>query len=531
MSSYELDAKLKAGNGLELELTLKSAGAHNRGLQEGAELEISAPAGEGWLFRIDDEPLAMSVERTWRWVPGFFAGLVTAELRRWGQTIATFRLEITPHPNKLALTLYRKMLDDLIDIEPILVLGTEPATDKLGTLGSARDPWLAFRRLRLHAPALLAALQQLTRRPIRNVRSSRQIAPLRAARRVDMQTARSAAMIGALAPLLPSGELITQSSVPEEPNYNLPWFEEHLDGAANRCITAMLLAVQRRTLELLTKLTDQISKSEESPTRTGLAARWPARLDFLKKLAHDLKRLTRDDPFRSVTRPEVSAAGLNAISAQPVYSRAYRCAWHAIRPGLKHLDASESVWLCPTWELYERWCFARVVAQLRCLMGTAGQIDWDPAGCVWTGRSETGVRVAAHCQLPFRSTETNKFRSISRERRPDIVVTAELGEKRRYMVFDAKYTQSRPGVLAAMASAHIYKDSLRWEGQRPWLSLLTVPAGGGAPWLEEREFIASEGVGVLILSPENGTDKLDDLLGRLIENTQNQTKNSVTGIE
>ncbi|MCH8491253.1 MAG: hypothetical protein LAT81_15190, partial [Oceanicaulis sp.] len=484
------------------------------------ELEISAPAGEGWLFLVDDEPLAMSGERTWRWVPGFFAGLVAAELRKAGQPIAAYRLEISPHPDKLALPLYRKMLDDLIVIEPMLVLGTEPATDKLGALGSARDPWLEFRRLRMHAPSLLAALQQLTKRPIRNVRSSRQIAPLRAARRIDVQTVRSAAMIGTLAPLVSNGELNTQSSTQKEPNYDLPWFEEHWDGPANRCITAMLLAVQRRTLELLTKLTDQISKSEVSQTRTGLAARWPARLDFLKKLAHDLKLLARDEPFRSVTRPEVSAAGLNAVSAHPVYSRVYRCAWHAIRPGLQHLDASESIWLCPTWEIYERWCFARVVAQLRCLMGTAGQIEWGNARCVWKGKSETGVRVNAHCQLPFRSTETSKFRSISRERRPDIVVTAELGDKRRYMILDAKYRQSRQGVLEAMASAHIYNDSLRWEGQRPWLSLLTVPAGGGAPWLEEREFIESEGVGVLILSPENGTDKLDDLLDRLIEPPQ-----------
>jgi len=517
MSLYELDAKLKAGNGPALEMTLRPGEALNRGLQEGAELEISAPGGEGWSLLVDDEPLAMSEDRTWRWVPGFFAGLVSTELRRGGQTIATYRLEVSPHADKLVLPLYLQMLDNLIDIDPMLVLGTEPATHKLGTLGSALDPWLEFRRLRMHAPALLSALQHLTKRPIRNVRSSRRIATLRGARRVDMQTVRSAAMLGALAPLVPDSDLLAQGNTSKEPRYDLPWFEEHMDGPANRCITAMLLAVRRRTLQLLVKLAEQINRSENAETRTGLATRWPVRREFLKELAQTLNLLSRAEPFCSVTRPEVSAAGLNAISAHPIYSRAYRCAWHAIRPGLQGLNVIESIWLCPTWELYERWCFAKVVAQLRCLTGIEGRIKWDPAGCVWNGKTEPSVKIQAHCQLPFRSTRTTTFRSISRERRPDIVVTAEHGNDRRYMILDAKYTQSRQGVLEAMASAHIYNDSLRWKGQRPWLSLLTVPARGGAPWLEKQEFMESEGVGVLILSPEDGTDQLSNVLAKMID--------------
>lgn len=518
MSLHELSAKLKEGNGPVHDLTLRAGEASNRGLREGTELEIAAPAGEGWSFLVDDEPLLLSEEGTWRWSPGFFAGLVTAELKRGNQLIATYRLEVSPHPGKLALPLYRQMLDELIDIDPALVLGTEPATDKLGTLGTERNVWIEFRRLRQHAPDFLAALRQLTKRPIRTVRSSRRIAPLRAARRVDIQTVRSAAMMGALAALLPDSDLIEQTDHPGEPSYDLPWFEEHLDGPANRCITAMLLAVRRRALQLHDSLGRQVSHSENSETRTGLAARWPARQAFLSELIRHLKRIVRAEPFRSVTQPEISAAGLNAISAHPVYSRPYRCGWHAIRPGLRGLEASESIWLCPTWELYERWCFVKVVEQLRSLTGTEGATQSDPSRCKWKGETESGVRVQAHCQLPFTSTRTAEFHSISRERRPDIVITAEIdSQQRRYMVLDAKYTQSRQGVLEAMASAHIYKDSLRWNTQRPWKALLTVPASGGAPWLEEEEFMESEGVGVLALSPDAGDSQLLRQLGRLVQ--------------
>jgi hypothetical protein len=68
-------------------------------------------------------------------------------------------------------------------------------------------------------------------------------------------------------------------------------------------------------------------------------------------------------------------------------------------------------------------------------------------------------------------------------------------------VFDAKYRASRANVLEAMASAHIYQDSLRIGGDRPAGSLLLVPAAGGAPWLESPEFQGRHRVGISIMAP------------------------------
>jgi hypothetical protein len=67
--------------------------------------------------------------------------------------------------------------------------------------------------------------------------------------------------------------------------------------------------------------------------------------------------------------------------------------------------------------------------------------------------------------------------------------------KVRFAVFDAKYRASRANVLDAMGSAHIYQDSLRIGAERPWASVLLIPAGGGAPWLEESAFHAEHRVG------------------------------------
>ena len=68
-------------------------------------------------------------------------------------------------------------------------------------------------------------------------------------------------------------------------------------------------------------------------------------------------------------------------------------------------------------------------------------------------------------------------------------------------MLDAKWRVSHEGVLAAMQSAHIYQDSLRWGDQRPEVSLLLVPRGGGAAWLETAESVAEHRVGIATFAP------------------------------
>jgi hypothetical protein len=84
--------------------------------------------------------------------------------------------------------------------------------------------------------------------------------------------------------------------------------------------------------------------------------------------------------------------------------------------------------------------------------------------------------------------------------------SVESSEEVRFMIMDAKYRTSRESVLDAMASAHIYQDSLRIGTRRPEASLLLVPSGGGAPWLEESSFHVEHRVGILTLFPDSGAE-------------------------
>ena len=101
--------------------------------------------------------------------------------------------------------------------------------------------------------------------------------------------------------------------------------------------------------------------------------------------------------------------------------------------------------------------------------------------------------------------------SVSKERVPDLVFTIESSDGIRFVVLDAKYRTSRSNVLDAMASAHIYQDSLRIGSRRPGASLLLVPSGGGAHWLEGPQFQSTNHVGVHVLST-GGDIKLPTLL-------------------
>ncbi|MNV22606.1 hypothetical protein D3C71_1135850 [compost metagenome] len=118
--------------------------------------------------------------------------------------------------------------------------------------------------------------------------------------------------------------------------------------------------------------------------------------------------------------------------------------------------------------------------------------------------TDTQVDVWLQVRCPaFDQPKNHGFSSISGERRPDIVITVKSPTGRSFIVMDAKYRVEREWVLEGMASAHVYRDCLRWEGHKPDLSVLLVPRGGGAPLLETMNYRKDNGVGVAELSVEH----------------------------
>ena len=481
------------------------------GFREGARYWIEKPADSG-RFLIDDQDVE-SVDGHWLWDPGFYAGQVRAELLSADDRVrAIYLLDVSPHPDKLGQDSFQIMLDQIWQFDPSLVLGTEPAQSPVGHDAQIRELWLEYARLRSYGEKFVRALSAIARRPIRELRAQRAQLPLHRVRRADRQTVLAALQNSHLLNVLVDRDS-TSIPISALPPFDVPVTRETLDSAGNRCIAAIAHTVSRRAVYLRAALQAEVDQSE-SDTRTSLLARWPRRRDSLDRIVRQLRHLQRVSPLVEVTRREISAAGLNAVSADPAYASAYGLGWRILRHGVEGPPDAEHLWISPTWEIYERWCFVQLGNAIRSL---EPEYRWSisrnhksraTAAFIASSRGKACIELLLQPKFPAGDQGlTAGFQSISGRREPDIVLTRIDRDGPEWYVLDAKYRTTRSNVLDAMASAHIYRDSLRWNERRPERAVLLVPRGGGAPWMEGADFISRHRVGVCALSI--GTDPTD----------------------
>ena len=487
----------------------------NRGFQERSEVVFRACGGNqpglrDWRLLIDDAPLGLKDEAqacTWSWTPGFYAGEVEAAIYDTaGVRQGVWRLDVGPNPNKLSRDAFVRMLREISESDPALMLGAEPARRQFGALGEKQNLIVEFYRLRHHAAAIGQSLRALAEEPIRSLRTRRSLSPPHLVRRADRRTVLAAlrkpallAVVGAI----PHSDL---ADLGGHPHADVPYTERHYDNPPNRCLRYALGALQRRCASLIESLG---KKTKESPseTKTSIAKRWPEWERFLNDFQKRADRASCRLPFVEVSKAEVTAAGLNAVAAHPLYARFWRVSWEALRPGVKGPKLADWLPLNPTWGLYETWCFVKLSHWLE---ERLPELKWKNKSStrpkdyrLLTGTSSDAT-VRLHFQRVFRNTGGNprEFWSVSRERRPDIVLDWKRGGEHGFLVLDAKYVASRDSVLREMASAHIYNDSLRMHAACPAASLLLTPASTDASWLETPEFIDEHDSGVLVLHPD-----------------------------
>ena len=480
----------------------------NSGFSELQEVIFQGPACPGWRLLVDDAPLAPVADSPgeWKWTPGFYAGEVDVEMQNAdNKPVGRWRLDVNPDPEKASREVFQQMLDDIRRYNPALTIGQEPAQRQFGALEEFYDPIIEFYRLRSRAEQIHRALAAVNREPVQTLRPRRHLTLPHLVRRADRQSARAALrqpVLLAIAGVLPKEKV----SFTQPPVVDTPAVEYHYDNPANRCLLYMLRQLQQRCSKLTKKLQEDVDKEDSSETETALTPRWPVWKKVLSQLNQRLERASRQLPFRDVTRPEVTAAGLNAVAAHPLYAQFWRVGWEALRRGIA---GPEVDWLPlnPTWGIYERWCFVKMSRWVKNLFP---KMCWtDPSNRAdgkyqsLEGESIEGDKVRLQFQAQFRNTQgkKNDFWSVSGERHPDIVLDWTIGNNTGFLIFDAKYTKY---VLNKMETAHIYNDSLRMGHRRPVASILLIPAAGDASWLKNQDFIAENRVGVLPLHPGLG---------------------------
>ena len=387
--------------------------------------------------------------------------------------------------------------------------GEEPARRRLGALGDTDDPLILFERLRRRQRDLERALAAIRREPVSVLRARRRFRPAPGYPEGRPAYASVRAPPTGYARGDPAGYRIQalRSGIRSDPRRTgrrayarfsgEPVHPGHAASAASQ--------VQRNSPRDWKRL----AQKPLDDTRTAVANRVGRWNQILGEMGRGFATAERRRPFSDVRRPEITAAGLNALAAHPLYARFWRIGWKALRRGVYRMDPEDRLPLSPTWEIYERWCFVALARKLREWLPN---YDWTNTGLNdsdrrrLTGRAD-GHRITLHLQRTFPKTKGEQAPeswSISGRFRPDLVLTSQSADgPRRFVVLDAKYRAAESAILSGMTeSAHPYADALRWGYRRPERTLLLVPNATQAEWLTRTDYVDRHRVGVVALRPD-----------------------------
>ncbi|WP_295521755.1 DUF2357 domain-containing protein [uncultured Pseudacidovorax sp.] len=448
---------------------------------------------------IDDAPVEALRSREprkarWRWQPGFHAGMVGAVLRVPG--IGTRRFEVTTDPDLRKLTrddfdaMVREVLEDTFALFSLSAFRKGIARQP----GNRQPPLARLEFLRSRAEAIVATVEAIARAPRHYLRAEDITVPAHRATRatgpeiiksfrsgvIRTETVRPSRLPAALKGRLPAHITLRQR-------------RNSVDIPEHRQIKACLhswAAWLSGIAELLVK-----AGTTDDPETVTTAGSWAVRT---RRIARRLNDVAAAGFMAEVGEGPALLRMSSLFRNDPVYQRFYRL-WQDMNLGLAALFGDFlQMPLARTYELYELWCFLRLLRAAVEEYGTSG-VDLSN---LFLSEAGGGVTIAAGAitvpiggdrvlcfQRQYREywVEDSREGSFSRTMVPDVVLAGRDlgGPERRVIVLDAKY-RINDGLNDALNSIHTYRDALvqevgsgRTEGIVTAAYLLTphVPAG------------------------------------------------------
>lgn len=457
--------------------------------------------------RLDGVPLKWTARGASICVP-FTVGRTRLDLLR-GPLSWTLTLRVLPAPHKVAPTTWAALLTDLETWLPGLVVGGEEAgVGGVGTVGVG-GPLLAAALLPL-VPELERALEHLIAGPRRRTLDHLEERALHRTRAADRETVAWLARHPRDAAWLDPARAVELAGPP--PTLWQRGTIDTLDHPANRHVCWLLDKVHA----VLHTTADALDGWNDSQLTDGKTWR-QSRAVALRVAANRLGRRRRRSFLRQVRAVPGSESALLVVMDHPVYARVHRLARRivAARFSLSANDASAPT--RPSFTLYELWTFLAVQRHLAATLGPAWHWRTTGLGRLLRGTGAGAAFHGAHQEhtvdIQFNPTfrslwtaDTAGPHSISAEYRPDIVVSWQHGAHQGWRVYDAKYRVGNQALGAAMSSAHVYRDALRWPafGGRCTGAFLLAPraasTGPTAAWTTP-ELHAAAQVGVVVARP------------------------------
>lgn len=439
------------------------------------ELREEAEASFADLM-IDDVPLEAirsKDSRTcrWRWSPGFHAGTVEVELRLPSSGIRRFEVVTDPDLRKLTRANFDEMIREILqDTFALFALSGFRKSVAHGVGGfPPAIARLEFLRSRINA--IEVAANAIARRPRRVLAGVDKAVPYyRAARATGVEINRS----------FRSGRILSEKglseSLPESFGGFLPEQirlrrrKSSLDLAEHRQIAASLRAWSA-WLTVSGELLDR-DAAVDVVARTIRAA-WASRC---RRLARRLDRLGNLRPFAEAGAAPPRLMLTSIFRNDPTYRRFFRL-WQDMNLGIAAVFGEFlGMPLARTFELYELWCFLRLVRAAAEKYGSA-ELDvgdlfiGNLAGGVTLSAGPVTVQIGPDLKLCFQKQyrefwlEPGQLGSFSRIMKPDVVIEWKKDENTAgLIVLDAKY-RIEDRLTEALNSIHTYSHALVREAK------------------------------------------------------------------
>lgn len=427
---------------------------------------------------IDDVPVEALRSRQprvarWRWTPGFHAGSVEIALRLPGIGVRRFELTTDPDLRKLTRndfdTMVREVLEDTFALFSLSAFRKSIARQP----GNKPPPLARLEFLRSRAEEITQTIAAISRSPRHFLRAEQVTLPSHRAVRatgpeiiksfrtglIRTETNQPSRLAVALGGRLPAQITIRQR-------------RNSVDIPEHRQIKACL----RSWAAWLSGVADVLAKISrtEDPDMLTTAGSWAART---RHIARRLNDAAGSGFMTEVTDGPAMLQMSSLFRNDPVYHRFYRL-WQDMNMGLAALFGDFlQMPLARTYELYELWCFLRLLRAAVQEYGSTG-VDLsnlfitDATGGVTISAGAVIVSVGPDKILCFQRQyreywiEPSGEGSFSRVMVPDVVLagTGFGCPERQVIVLDAKY-RINDGLNDALTSIHTYRDALVQEAE------------------------------------------------------------------
>lgn len=448
---------------------------------------------------IDDTPAEALRSREprnarWRWQPGFHAGVVEVALRVPG--MGSRRFDVTTDPDLRKLTrddfdaMVREVLEDTFALFSLSAFRKGIARQP----GNRPPPLARLEFLRSRADAIVATVEAIARAPRHYLRAEDIRVPVHRATRATGPEIIKSFRSGAI-----RTETMTPSRLPAALKGRLPAHitlrqrQNSVDIPEHRQIRSCL----RSWAAWLGSVAELLARSGAAGDDQSItiAGNWSVRA---RRISRRLSDSAAAGFMNDVSEGPAQLRMSSLFRNDPVYHRFYRLA-QDINLGLAALFGDFlQMPLARTYELYELWCFLRLLRAAVEEYGAAG-VDLsnlflsEAGGGVTIAAGAITVPIGAGRVLCFQRqyreywVDEGRQGSFSRTMAPDVVLASSEpgGNERRFIVLDAKY-RINEGLNDALNSIHTYRDALvqevnggQTEGIVTAAYLLTphVPAG------------------------------------------------------